>query len=60
MVQGHGDEPPDKLKVVQVIRIDIGRGIDLKAVVVLVGVLEETIHGVQHLVGQQEKPFPKN
>ena len=31
------------------VRVDIGRWIDLEAVVVLVGVLEQTVHRVQHL-----------
>lgn len=35
-----------------------GRGrVDLQAVVTLAGVLEQTVHGVQDFVGQQEEPF---
>lgn len=35
-----------------------GRGwVDLQAVVALAGVLKQTVHGVQDLVGQQEEPF---
>jgi hypothetical protein len=37
--------------------IDIAGRIDLQAVVVLVGVLEEAVHRVQHLVGDSEEPF---
>jgi len=29
-------------------------------VVVLVGVLEEAVHGVEHLVGHGEEPFPRH
>ncbi len=39
------------------VRIDVAGGVDLEAVVVLVGVLEEAIHGVQHLVRHSEEPL---
>ena len=58
MVQCHCNEPTDELEVVEVIGVHVGRRIDLQAVVVLVGILEQAVHRVQHLVGQQEKPFP--
>lgn len=31
--------------------------VDLQAVVTFAGILEQTVHGVQHFVGQQEEPF---
>lgn len=37
--------------------VDGGRGVDLQAVVALARVLEQAVHGVQHLVREQEKPF---
>ena len=42
----HGDETANKLEVVQVIRIDVRRWIDLKAVVILISVFKETVHGI--------------
>ena len=39
----------NEFEVVQVIRVDIGGGVDLKGVVVLVGVLKQAVHRVQHL-----------
>ncbi len=42
----HGDKSTDKLEIVQVIRIDVRRWVDLKAVIVLVCVLEQAVHGV--------------
>jgi len=42
----HGDESTDKLEIVQVIGIDVGGRIDLKAVVILIGVFKEAVHGV--------------
>lgn len=35
-----------------------GRGrVDLQAVVALAGILEQAVHGVEDLVGEQEEPF---
>ena len=42
----------------QMVRVNKGRSVDLEAVVVLVGVLEQAVHWVQHLMGQQKEPFP--
>ena len=42
-------QPTDEFEVVQVIRVDIGGRVDLKGVVVLVGVLKQAVHWVQHL-----------
>lgn len=54
----HGDEASDEAEVCEVVGID-GRGrVDLQTVVVLAGVFKQTVHGVQHLVGQQEEPLP--
>ena len=39
----------NEFEVVQVIRVDIGGRVDLKGVVVLVGVLKQAVHRVQHL-----------
>ena len=41
----------------QVIGVDKRGGVDLKAVIVLVGIFKETVHWVQHLMGQQKEPF---
>lgn len=38
--------------------VDGGCRVNLQTVVVLAGVLKQTVHGVQHLMGQQEEPFP--
>lgn len=42
----------------QVIWINVRRWIDLKAVIVLVCVLEQAVHGIKHFVRQQQEPFP--
>lgn len=59
MVKSHCDETPDEFEVMQVVGIDIRSGVDLKTVVVLVGVLEEAIHRIKDLVREEEEPFPE-
>lgn len=54
----HGDEAADEAEVREVVGVDGGSRVDLQAVVVFAGVLEEAVHGVEHLMGQQEEPFP--
>ena len=44
------DASTDELEVIQVFRVDTGVGIDLKGVIVVCRVLEETVEGVEHLV----------
>jgi hypothetical protein len=58
VIQGHGDESTNKFEIMQMVRVNKGRSVDLEAVVVLVGVLEQAVHWVQHLMGQQKEPFP--
>lgn len=54
----HGDEASNEAEVREVVGVDGGGRVDLQTVVVLAGVLKQTVHGVQHLVRQQEEPFP--
>ena len=50
----------DELEVMKMIGVDIGGGVDLQRVVVLVRVLKQTVHGVQHLkVGYMQAFFLK-
>ena len=49
MVQRHRYESPDELEVVEVVGVDVGGGVDLQGVVVLVGVLKKTIHRIENL-----------
>lgn len=42
------------------VRVDVGGRVDLQTVVVLAGILKQTVHGVQNLMREQEEPFPKN
>lgn len=56
----HGNEASYELEVLEVIRVDVRGRVDLKTVVVLASILKQTVHGVQYLMRQQEKPFPEN
>ena len=53
----HCDEAADEAEVGEVVWVD-GRGrVDLQTVVALAGILEQTVHGIEHFVGQQEEPL---
>ena len=58
LITDHSDEPADEPKVHEVVWVDGGGGVDLQAVVAVVGVLKEAVHGVEHLVGEVEEPLP--
>lgn len=60
MVQCHRDESSNKLKILQMVWIHVARRIDLETVIVLVGILKETIHRIQNFMGQQEKPLSRH
>ena len=49
---------PDEREVVQVLRVDTRRRVDLQRVVVVRRVLEQTVERVEHLVREQEEEFP--
>lgn len=54
----HGDEASYELEILEVVRVDVGGRVDLETVVIFTGIFKQTVHGVQHLMGQQEEPFP--
>ena len=40
----------NKLEVVQVLRVDTRRRIDLEGIVIMSGIFEETVEGIKHFV----------
>jgi hypothetical protein len=48
---GQTNNTPNKLEVVQVFGVDAGVRIDLESVVVVGGVFEQAVEGIEHLVG---------
>lgn len=51
------DYSADELEVVQMLWVDARVGINLESVVVVGGVFEETVEGVEHFVGKEEEEF---
>ena len=58
MIDGHSGHSTNELEVVQVLLVADARvGIDLQRVVVRSRVFEETVVGVEHLLGEQVEPL---
>ena len=55
MENGKTNDPTNEFEVVEVFGIDSGMWIDLKSIIIVSGVFEETIERVEHFVRQQEK-----
>ena len=55
----HGDESTNIFEIFKMVGVDERRGVDLEAVVRVAGVHKQAVHGVEHFVREQEKPFPK-
>ena len=51
------DTSSDEFKVVEMLGVDTRVGIDLKSVIVVGRVLEQTVERVKHFVRQQEEEF---
>ena len=47
----------DEFEVIQMLRVDTGVRVDLEGIVVVRGILEKTVEGVEHLVRKKEKEF---
>ena len=56
----HGDDASDEAEIHQVVGIHRRRRVNLQAIITVAGVLEEAVHGVEHLVRQVEEPLPAN
>jgi len=54
----HGNEASDEAEVSEVVGVDGRSRVYLQTVVVFTGILKQTVHGVQHLMRQQEEPLP--
>lgn len=55
----HRNEAANEAEVGEVIWVDGRRRVDLQTVVALSCVLKQAVHGVQHLMGQEEEPLPE-
>lgn len=52
---GKTDDTADEFEVVQMFWVDTGVRVDLESVVVVGGVFEQAVEGVEHLMGQEEE-----
>lgn len=57
MEDAQAEATANELEVVQMLRIDARRRVDLEGVVVVRGVFEQTVEGVEHLVREKEEEF---
>jgi hypothetical protein len=57
---GYPQNPPDEMKIGQMLRIDGRIRIDLQRVVVVPAVLEQPVLRVEHLPRQQMQPLPRH
>jgi len=57
MKDGETDNTTDEFEVAKMFRVDTGVRVDLKSVVVVSRVFEETVERVEHFVRQQEEEF---
>jgi hypothetical protein len=51
------DYSANELEVVQMLGVDARVGINLQGIVVVSGVFEETVEGIEHFVGKEEEEF---
>ena len=58
MEDGHPDDATYKLEIGEMFGVDVRRGVDLEGVAVHGGIGEETIGWIEHVVREQEEPFP--
>ena len=47
----------DEFEVIEMLRVDTRRRIDLKCVVIVCRIFKKTVEGVKHLVRQEEEEF---
>ena len=58
MENGQADNSANKLEVIEVLRVDARMRINLKGVIVVRGILEETVERIKHLMRKQKEEFP--
>lgn len=56
---GQTNNATNEFEVVQMLGVDTRMWVNLKCVVVVCGVLEEAVEGVEHLVGEQEEELSR-
>lgn len=57
MEDGQADHTTNKLEVVQVLRVHARVRINLQGIIIVGGVFEETVEGVEHFMREEEEEF---
>lgn len=51
------NDTANKLEVVQMLWINAGMRIGLQGIIIVSGIFEETVEGIEHFVGEKEEKF---
>lgn len=51
------DNTADELEVIEMLRVDTGVRINLQGIIIMGGIFEKAVEGVEHFVRQKEKEF---
>lgn len=51
------DDSANELKVVKMLGVNTGVGINLEGIIIVGGVFEEAVEGIEHFVGEEEEEF---
>lgn len=60
MEQSDGNEATNEFEILQMVGIHVAGWVDLKAIVIFIGIFEETVHWIEHFMRQQKEPFTGN
>ena len=60
MEDGQADNTADKLEVIEVLWVDTRMGINLQGIIIVGGVFEKAVEGVEHFVRQKKEEFTGN
>lgn len=57
MEDGEADYAANELEVVEMLRVYPRMGINLQGIIIVGGVFEETVEGIEHFVREEEEEF---
>lgn len=57
MENGQANHSADELEVIEMFGIDTRVGINLQGIIIVGGVFEQTVEGIEHFVREQEEEF---
>jgi hypothetical protein len=57
MENSQTDHSADELEVIEMLGVHARVGINLQSIIIVGGVFEETVEGIEHFVGEKEEEF---